>query len=332
VNQTMFTALLALAWFGAVNLALSAFVAGVVPWLPVMSRDGLSRGRPPSGSTLPSGLLLALKLLPGAGAIGFAVVLFLPAHWFFEPRGVEESAGYTVTTLAFVGVVSIALAIRRGVDDLRATRALEWGWQMRAVGPRRLDGVHVPVYTLPDLSPVISLSGFRHPRVFLGRPVVDAFSNDELAVSLAHEQAHHEVRDNLKRIFVACSPDLLGLWRSGLALERRWRAAIEFEADARAVAGSEERAVSLASALVKVAKLAPAAGSSGGSRLYDGTLLRARVNRLLSPTMLGPSERAFQPAWSMPLAGGAILLVLLAAASHWPAVHSVTEALIRLLP
>lgn len=331
MNQTLFTALLALAWFGGINAALSALVTVACRWLFASPGQALRGGRPGVWPGTRADLLFALKLLPGSASVLFVVFLFLPAHWVFEPRGVEESAGYTLVSLAGLGAVTMALALRRVAADTLATCRLEWGWRRRAVGPSRIGGVSVPVYSLSDHSPVITLSGLRRPRVFLGHRVVDAFSDDELMVSLAHEQAHHEVRDNLKRILIACSPDLLGLWSAGRALARRWRAAVEFEADARAVDGSEERAVSLASALVKVARLAPAAASVG-SRLYDGTLLRARIDRLLSPAAPPASAKACSPAWSLPLAGGALLVALLAAENLWLGVHSFTEGLIRLLP
>ena len=119
--------------------------------------------------------------------------------------------------------------------------------------------------------------------MFVARPVVEAFTSDEMEVSLAHEVAHHDTHDNLKRLLVACSPDLLGIWPSGRALERRWRAAVEFAADDRAVDGEESRAVALASALIKVARLSPAAAATGSaSAFYDGTLLAARIDRLLA--------------------------------------------------
>ncbi len=121
---------------------------------------------------------------------------------------------------------------------------------------------------------MISLAGLLRPRVFVASPVIEAFTSDEMDVSLAHEVAHHDARDNLKRMLVACSPDLLGIWPSGRALERRWRAAVEFAADDGAVGGDESRAVALASALIKVARLSPAAPAAGASSaFYDGTLL-----------------------------------------------------------
>jgi hypothetical protein len=325
VNEVLFTLLLALAWFGAVNLALSAVASGI-GWL-------IDRGVLRLRSAWAPTALLALKLVPGVVALLFTFVVFLPAQWRFEPEGAEESAGYSLIALGVLGAVTLALAVRRAVRDTRVTRALERDWLERSSRPLELAGGSLPVYCLPGSAPVISLAGFRRPRVFVGRSIMEAFTPDELSVSLAHELAHHEARDNVKRVLVACSPDLLGIWPSGRALERRWRAAVEFAADARAVTGSEVRALSLASALLKVARLAPAVGApSAGSAFYDGTLLLARIDRLLTP---GDEERSgpvLAPLWSVSLGGMTLVAAALAAEGLWFDVHLVTEGLVRLLP
>ena len=235
--------------------------------------------------------------------------------------------------LGILGAVTLALAVRRAVRDARRhapgrTRLARA--RQRARGRSRRG--RLPVYGLPDATPVISLAGLVRPRVFVARPVIEAFTSDEMEVSLAHELAHHDARDNLKRMLVACSPDLLGIWPSGRAVERRWRAAVEFAADARAVAGREERAVSLASALLKVARLAPAAGSAAASGFYDGTLLSARIDRLLSPGLGEEPPRRLAPAWEVFLGGATLFAALLAAEAAWFGVHLATEGLVRFLP
>ena len=236
--------------------------------------------------------------------------------------------------LGVLGAVTLVLAVRRAVRDAAITRRLERDWRERARGPRTFADGRLPVYGLPDASPVISLAGLLRPRVFVASPVIEAFTSDEMEVSLAHEVAHHDARDNLKRMLVACSPDLLGIWPSGRALERRWRAAVEFAADDCAVGGDESRAVALASALIKVARLSPAAAAAGSSSaFYDGTLLAARIDRLLSPD-LGDESPATGPAygWRLFLGSATLLAALLAAEAAWFGVHLATEGLVRFLP
>ena len=95
MNEVLFALLLALAWFGAVNAALSAAAAGIGWFI----QRGLIRLR---ASSAPDVLLL-LKLVPGVVALFFTFVVFLPAHWRFEPEGAEESAGYTLAALGILG-------------------------------------------------------------------------------------------------------------------------------------------------------------------------------------------------------------------------------------
>jgi len=325
VSEALFAALLALAWFGAVNAALSTVAAGI-GWL-------IQRGPIRLRASSAPDVLLLLKLAPGVVALFFTFVVFLPAHWRFEPENAEESAGYTLVALGILGALTLALAARRAIRDAAITRRVERGWRERASGPTTLAGGRLPVYGLPDASPIISLAGLVRPRVFVARPVVEAFTSDEMEVSLAHELAHRDTRDNLKRLLVACSPDLLRIWPSGRALERRWRAAVEFAADDRAVDGEESRAVVLASALIKVARLSPAAVAAGSSSaFYDGTLLAARIDRLLLPACNHATNRRPAHARRLLLGGATLVAALLAAEAARFGVHLATEGLVRFLP
>jgi hypothetical protein len=326
VNEILFSLGLALAWFGAVNLGMSSLVAGVAR----LSERRVLHIRASSASAV----LLTLKLLPGVASLGFTLAVFLPAHWMFEPAGVRESLGYTLAGVGLLGAWVIVLAVRRTVRDSRATMVLERAWEQKAGGPRTILDGGLPVYGFADPSPIISLAGVRHPRVYVADGVLAAFSNEELDVSLAHEAAHRDASDNLKRILMASSPDFLGLWGPGRRLERRWRAAAEFAADARAVRDSEERAVSLASALLKVARLAPVVGAwSPGSAFYDGVLLRARIDRLLGPLQRSPRPRRARRGWPVSIgAVTALAAAVVAAETLWFAVHVATEGLVRILP
>ena len=97
--------------------------------------------------------------------------------------------------------------------------------------------------------------------------------------------------------------------------------------------GSEERAVSLASALLKVARLAPAVGAlSPGSAFYDGTLLSARIDRLLAPGGSPLSPPPLRLAWSVSICGMTTLAAVPAAEGVWLGVHLATEGLVRFLP
>ncbi len=323
MNEFAFGLVVMLAWFAAVNLAASALVSSAA-WAIRRGTFRLRALRTPGG-------LLALKLLPGAVSLFFVLAVLVPAQWRFEPKGAEESAGICMIGLAAMGGITLALALRRASRDTALTAEVERAWLARAGTAGRLAGVDLPVYRLPDTAPIISLVGLRKPRLFVAQPVIDAFTPEELDVCLAHELAHRDSRDNWKRVLVACSPDLLGLWRTGRSLEQLWRAAVEFAADARAARGDEERAVWLASALLKVVRLAPVA-SPVGVGFSDGTLLWARIDRLLGSAGEPRVPRALSPVWSLGLAVASMCAAALAAEGAWLTVHAVTEGLIRSLP
>src|SRR5262249_40589829 len=117
-------------------------------------------------------------------------------------------------------------------------------------------------------------------------------------------------------------------------LEAKWHAAVECAADARAVAGSRTRAIDLASALVKVSRLATTAPSwtvsPVWSSLHDPSLLDVRVRRLVGGSVAVPRR----PRRMLPGCAVAVGALGLVASNMQVAafVHELTEALIARLP
>jgi hypothetical protein len=133
------------------------------------------------------------------------------------------------------------------------------------------------------------------------------------------------------------SPDSLSVVGLSRRVADRWRATLEFAADARAVGDDEARALSLVSALVKVARLAPAPHHTrvpllAGSHFYEGALLAARIDRLLKVETWRRQSFAMVPVWPVSLVGLTLLAALLPSQTVWLTVHVVTEGLIRVLP
>jgi hypothetical protein len=295
------TVLLALAWFAAINAAAS-LVCWVLAIAFVRSRvDGWGA------------VALALRLLPAAASMVFVSLLFAPSHWWFEPRGSQETFGVLVYALAGAAAVMLARSAWRAARMLRADRGLSG----------REDAVDG-----------LSLAGLLRTRILIGPTVASALTTAELDVAMAHEHAHGLAYDNLKRFLIACAPDFFGVSRAARALEDRWRASAESLADARAVNGDERRAVHLASALVKVARIgltAPApTASPAWSTLNDPPLLEIRVRRLVAGTAPVAAPPALARGLTVIVAGTLGLGVSGAAAAS--AIHRTTEALIRWLP
>ena len=171
------------------------------------------------------------------------------------------------------------------------------------------------------------------PRILIGPAVAQELSSAELEVAVAHELAHRQAFDNLARWAMLCAPDFFGISGAARRLERDWHAAAESLADARAVRGDSTRAVHLASALVKVTRLAAEGPASppvpAWSTLNDPPLLERRVRRLVAGAapLAAPGRSRMIPA--LVTLGAAFLLAVPALAVM---VHRLTETLVNLLP
>lgn len=306
--------LLGLSWFAAVNLVLSA-----AAW--IASRWALHR----SGSTSAT-LLLAVRLLPAAAASLFLALVFLPAHLRYEPADPDERFGAVLLALAMLGLGSIlgsARRLMRVVADARQVRR----WRLAP-----LDAGTEPAYEVAGF-PGMSLAGIVRTRILIGSSARAALTPSELELALAHERAHRRSFDNLKRCLVFCAPDFFGGSRAASRLEAAWRARLEREADLRAVDGDEHRAIHLASALVKVARLGgpvSAVSSPLWSTFNEPPLLESRVRDLVSGRAERVPPRGRRVAAAAALGAGAAVCVWLVSASH--GVHRLTETLVGLLP
>jgi beta-lactamase regulating signal transducer with metallopeptidase domain len=322
VRLILSSVLLGLAWFTAANAAASA-----AAWL--LGRSVIRRPGPSS-----AGLLLAVRLLPAVASTVFVGAVFLPAHWRFEPVESDESFGVVLAVIAATGLLLMLRALGRAV------RAGVAGRRLAAVARRAAslsDGVAVgSSIRVVDGLPGVSLFGIWRPRILIGAEARGVLTAAELDLAISHEVAHRRSKDNLKRFLIRCAPDLFSWTRVARELEERWQAAAECEADAHAVKGDSYRAVLLASALVKVARLGRAASASGvgpaaiASAFHVPTLLEMRVRRLVSGEAPPPAG-AGRLVWS-----GATLSVAISA-GVWllgfsDQLHSVTEAMVTYLP
>ena len=310
--------LLGLVWFVAVNA-----VTTTVAW--TLGRV-LTRRPAPVGASR----LLMARLLPAAISSFFVLAVFLPAHWRFEPADSDESFGVVIGTTAALGLWLVLGAVARA---LRASLA---GHRFAGVvrrAARREAGDRVESFVLNGV-PGVSLAGIWRPRILIGSEARDALTPSELDLAISHEIAHRRSKDNLKRFLMFCSPDFFRWTRVARQLEERWQAEAECEADANAVRGDGERAVVLAAALVKVARLgsvcavpaiAPAWTSSA---FHVPTVLEMRVRRLVSGCTPPPAAAG---RWS----GTAISACV--AAGLWlvgfsDTLHLITETMVTRLP
>jgi hypothetical protein len=306
------TLVVALAWFACINAIGSVLAVSLA--YATRRREATRR----------AWVFLAVRLLPACLSLFFVGAMLLPAQWALEPRDAVETLGFTLNALAIAGA---ALLLRCAWRAIAVARASHWA----AAGSRPYRRGTPNTYVVDSL-PGVSLAGVVRPRILIGRTVKSLLSRDELEVAVAHELAHRDAFDNLARWCMFCAPDFLAGSAIAARLEHDWHVAAESRADAKAICGDRHRAVHLASALIKVARLStmPAQRISlpSWSTLNDSELLEWRVHRLLSGTL--PSTDAL-PRFGFITAILAVSALIAALVFAGP-VHRLTEALIGLLP
>ena len=310
------TAILGLAWFAAVNAVMSA-----VCWLAtrVMREEVLADARR-------SRRLLVLRFLPSVTAAIVSCALFVPAHFRLEPVNPDERYGVVTITLACAAVLLLLRsAWRLGRIAFVSTRLSS------AICCHETQHGGVTCVDLP-LFQGIALAGTFRPRVLIGSGARQALTSGELDVAIAHEVAHQRVGDNLTRLLMMAAPDFLAFTPASARLERLWGAEAECLADARAAGGNVERARKLASALIKVSRLARAddVASAAWSLFHQPALIETRIHLLLKRDCDRPIavSRAFEP-----LLLAAVAAVTVAWAAGLPReLHALTEVILVRLP
>jgi hypothetical protein len=271
--------------------------------------------------------LFALRLLPVALGIFVAFGLVLPAFLWLEPRSINERVGPWLIALAGLAASILAIGIVRCGLDLLATRRLIQRWS-RTARPIRLPGITLPAFALDEPFPLVTVAGCVRLRLFVSSTVLERCTSAELAAIIAHESAHLRRGDPWKRLLLRGCPDLLALTPLASRIERRWAEATEQAADDRASAAGTSRSLDLASALVKVARLA------GVTRphelpltaLYRGDGLGGRVARLIeresAPVVVAGSRRVALSSIAL-----AAVVLFLPAAAYLGVLHRVHQVL-----
>ena len=199
--------------------------------------------------------LLALRLLPGAGAALLAVTVVLPAFLSSEPAHELEEGGPLVLSLALLALGMLGAGIWRAWRAGMGARML-----LKSLHPvaesSLIAGHHIDI--IDSQAPVVAVIGGWRPRIVASRRVARACTDEEFGQVIAHELAHVATRDNLKLLFLGFGPDPLALLPGRAGLERLWRHTAEREADERATGTDRHKRLALASALIKVARLSQA--------------------------------------------------------------------------
>jgi len=265
-------------------------------------------------------------IAPMTGSIAVALGIVLPAFLIFEPHHDGERVGPVLILMAALGAAQIVRMVVRLVRMLRLSRHLATAWTIGS-HPRPERDWGLPTIAVDAAFPLVAVSGFLRPTLFVDCRVIAACSPAELAAIAAHERAHVRRCDNLRRLLVAICAGPTSLAAAA------WREAAEQAADARA-ADSASRALELAGALLKVARLAPATSleATALSTIHDGGNLEARIRHLLS---CGPCDSASRQTSVARVTLWAALSAAAVATLNWIAllssVHGILESSVRYL-
>lgn len=277
--------------------------------------------------------LFALRFAPVVGALVFCLFFLLPAWALHEPADSGEVASSRLVLAAALAFVPVLAGLLRGALMFERTRHRLRSWRL-AGSPSRRGDVRLVSVDSEDLA--LCVGGYFRPAIYASSDLLSKLDADERDAALAHEAAHARALDPLRVLLMAACPDWLGLFKLDAEWRQAFARACEFAADRDAAGGSPARALDLASALLKVARLgAPGAsaaalkGAALASAYSSGAELRARVEALAMDAPPAARARAMRlPAISIP---GFALTTLIAGFVLSGAVHEGVELIGRLL-
>ena len=265
-------------------------------------------------------LLACFRLLPATAAVAMTALVLAPGYYRHEQRGEPEGVGLVLALAAAAGLLIAAGAVARAAAAVIRASALRRAW-LAAGRPIDVAGAGMPAYAIDTAFPLVAVLGVLRPRLFISASVLRACSPPQLAAIVDHERRHVAAWDNAVRLLMDAAPDAVGLTRASGALAAAWHQAAEHRADDAA-----RRRLDLASALVRVARLAGTTGPGAvpASALYRGEGVEERVRRLVESVPDGPAlPRAVL------CASAAVATAAIAAAATSPRALELAHALLE---
>ena len=224
--------------------------------------------------------IAAWRLAPAAAGVAWALVL-TGAFIRFEPRDTTEVPGVLLIAAAGFTLLLVVDALGRSSRAVRSSLAC--ARLLRECGRRveRADGLRL--WLVDTDYPVAAVTGIFRAELVLSTRILAECTPGEVEAVLRHEQAHVSRRDNVVRAAMLALPNPLSLLAAGHEMQAAWSAAVEESADDAAAGFEAGTRAALASALVRVAKMArtPAPAWVPALAFYEGANLEHRVRRLL---------------------------------------------------
>ena len=277
-------------------------------------------------------LLLAFRISPLLLSLFTVVAFCVPSYLWLEPEGNGERVGLACLLMALLGIAIWIPALVRAVGALRGTA--RYMHRCERHGRKiTMPGEASPALLLADKAPVLAVAGVFHPKLLISQRVMHGLSPEQREVALRHERAHLVAGDNFKRFLILLAPDAVPFVRSFRNLEQAWAKFTEWAADDQATEGDPQQALSLAAALVRVAKMGskPQLGYLSCSLVGGDQQLSERVERLLRPQPKpGKPVRELVPLLT---GAGALTALAIGVIALWPGslsvVHQALEQLVH---
>jgi hypothetical protein len=273
--------------------------------------------------------LFALRLLPLGLGVSTVLGLCVPSYLWLEPVSTPERVGWTCLLLAFFGAMGWSLSIARSARAIVASAHCNRRW-LTAGRDVILPGEASQSVVVEEEAPLLAVAGVFRMRLIFSDAILRALSPEQFFVALHHEKAHRDSRDNLKRLLRLLSPDSVPFLPSFTLLDRAWTKVSEWAADDEAVQGDPRQALSLAEAILRVARMGagPRRSSLHTSLVAADGDLSARVDRLLRFEPLGPVPPS--RTRSLAVAGGLGIAACMPILAAWPAILSSVHRLLEL--
>jgi hypothetical protein len=301
-------------------VSLSMFVLAYAV-LRVAVACGWSAGKRRSQWMSP-GVLYALQVGPFVVAATIVAAFAIPSFLRFEPKSVEEAFGLPVLALSAVCVWWLVMGGFRAWQAYARTARTVRQWHPQAKAAREASGLII--YETGRDAPPLAVAGFWRPKLLVSPSATRVFTEEELARAIAHESAHIQRNDNLKKLLLRVAS-----YPRTREIERLWLAALEIDADRQAVRNRRE-ALELASALVKASRLTVANAELTTNLTSDsGALLQERVERLLAWEATQSSNRNTRYDGLAVVGAVAAVVIIAFYPSILSAIHSLAELLMQ---
>ncbi len=309
------------------------FMVHAVSWLVIRSiAPSAVRIAETMRPRMSSRLLFGLRIAPSAMTLFLVVGFCVPSYVWLEPDVASERVGFACLMAAVLGASVWSVALLRGFSSLARTarymRVCQSNGVETTVGP---DSAHLLV--VQDEVPLMAVAGVMRPWLVVSQSVMDALSEEQKEAAFRHETAHRISRDNLKKFLFLLTPDIVPFVSGLSSLEHGWARFTEWAADDQAVDGDPQRALSLASALVKVAKMGvrPTPSYLLSSLVDDDRDLEIRVDRLLREPAY--AEKPLAPVVAFARNAAVVVAGVAATMLLWPGslsgVHQLLEHLVQ---